>query len=565
MVAVSGIGIAAVNTTPTSGTIPIADNNAPVVYVTGGQSINFNSYSSEPETTLITTDSNEFAVTGNDSASIRADDMEGTYTNTSAIDTNGEVMTINPGDKLPATVNDSVEEFDFRNSTADDGTVDFYYDTGSADGANISVNGLSAGAGVGAVDASSGELLDNAQADQNGRVTFDDLDGGEHNVTVQQAPQNLDIRDEQNPSTAVTNANVEIRFFVQGDSGATQTITRSTTSGQIDMTGLPANESFVVVVSADGWTDRQIFVDSLYEQQTVYLLNNSADQVDKTFQYTDYSGNFPQENTVLIFERAINGEFTAISGDVIGATGEYRVSLESGQRYQIRLLNRQTGQTRIQGPYTSSVSGAQEIEIFSDNEIDVSALGPILNYAPSTGAVRERETTFEVDITDRESAVNSATVTLYRRTNGQLTQLDQSTTNGAGTVTVTNNLSGYNQSTAVVEVEYQLADGTTDTAYRNYSIRQLYQNENSLLNVLSGISALIPSGNLGSFQTTAAVFASLLLAAGASTRVALSGDAFAVVMVGGLAGFSVIGWVSYGLVFAAGVGVGALVFIRRGL
>jgi len=563
VLALTGVAIGVTNLTPTQGTIPYSDNNAPLVYVTGGQDINFNAYSQDPKTTLVRTPNGELAVTGADSASLRADNMEGTYSNFSEIDAAGEPLTIDPGDKLPATVNSSVTEFDFRNSTADDGTVDFYYD--ASNGANISVNGLSAGAGVGAIDAETGQLLDNAQADQNGRVTFDELPAGEHNVTVQQAPQNLLIRAETEPSEPVTNAEVEIRFFAQSDSGPSDSVTRSTTSGQIDMTGLPRNESFVVVVSADGWADRQIYVESLYEQQTVYLLNNSVDQVDRTFDYTDYSGNYPQEDTVMLFQRPINDQFRTIQGDIIGATGEYRVTLESGQRHRIVLLNTESGETRIQGPYTTSVSGTQEIEVYSDNEIQISALGPLLNFAPSTGAVREADVTFETSLTRRNQDIDSATVTLYRRTNGQLTQLAQNTTSGPATILQQANLSGYNDSTAVVEVEYTLADGTTDTQYRNYSIRQLYDNQNSLLNVLTGVSGLIPSGNTGAFQTTAAVMASLLMAATASSRVGLSGESFGVVMTAGLAAFSIIGWVQYGLVFGSGVALGALVFLRRGI
>jgi len=563
VLAVTGAAAAIANTTPTQGTVPVADGDAPVVYITGGKNIQFDGFGPDQTRTQVDTDSGSIGVTGADSGRVTVDQMEGTFTNVSEIDTGGEIMDLDPGDKLPVRVNDGVTALDFRNGTIDDGAVDMRYEADS--GANISIAGLPAGAGAGAIDADSGQLLDNAQADSNGRVVFDDLPSGTHSVLIQKAPQDLSIREETNPSQLITGAEVDIRFYIQGDSGSTDQVSRTTTTGQIDMTGLPKNESFVVSVSAENYNDRQIFVDNLYEQQSVYLLNKNETTVTKTFEYTDFSGDFPQEDTVILFERPINDQFKTVSGDVIGATGEYRVTLDQNQRHRIILYNRETGERRTQGPFTPLVSGANQIEVYSQNEIDITGLGPVLQFSPSTAAVREATVTFETDITERANAIDSTTVTLYRRTGGQLTMLQQNTTSGAGSVVQTANLTGYNSSTAVIEVEYTLSDGTTDTKFRNYSVNKLYNNQNSLISVLGGFDSQIAGDGLGAFQTIVGLLVSLLLAAGASSRVRLSGTGFGVVMVAGMSMFSVVGWISYGVVFAAGVTLVALVFLRRGL
>lgn len=557
----TGTVAALTNTVPTQGTVPVKDADAPVVFVTGGKTMQMGVFGADPNTTTVNTTAGNVAVTGDSDANVTVDQITGQFTNVSDVHTNDSEMTINSSDQHPATVNGTFDEFVYRNGTLNDGSVDFQYNSSSLSNITVETNGSSIG--VGAINDSSGELMDNTVSDSDGTVSFENLPTGNHSVRLQKAPANLLIKNETSPNQLIDDADATIRFLAQGDSGSKDQVTRVANTGEVDMTGLAKNESFVVSVSAENYSDRQIYVQNLFEQQTVYLLNKTVPTVTKTFEYTDFSGSFPQEDTVLVFQRPLNDNFTTVSGDVIGATGEYRVSFEQGARHRILLQNVRTGEERIQGPFTPLVSGRQQIEIFSNNEISISALGPILNFTPSTAEIREDKIDIETEIVQRSQPVNSATVTTYRRTNGQLTQLAQNTTSGPTTVRQTVNLTGYNESTAVVEVNYTLDDGSTDTKYRNYSIRKLWNNQNSLLSALGGFSAQVSGSGQTAFESTVAILVSLLLAAAAASRARLSGASFGMVMLGGLAGFSVIGWVGYGLVFSAGTALFALIALRR--
>ena len=562
--AVVGVGAAATGLVPTSGTVAVADGDAPTVHVTGGPDIRLDDgLGPQQNRTTIETGTATIAVTGADAGSVQVDQMQGPTTNLSKIDTSGEEMIINPGDKPRAIINGSITSLTFRNGTLDDGTADFSYSSDSQ--ATVEVGGLEAGAGAGAIKKSSGELIETAVVDADGRVRFDELPSGSADILIQRSPQTLTIRPESSPNEKIGSVDVEIRFYVQDENAATDVITRSTTNGEIDMTGLPDNESFIVQAAADGWGDRTIFVDNLFEQQNIYLLNESTTTVTKVFKYSDFSGEFPQDSTVLAIQRPINGQFVTVQGDVIGATGEYRATMQQGERHRIVLLNRRTGESRVQGNFRPLTSSTQEIQIYSRNDISIVSAGPILQFSPSTGAVRAAETTFETKIRNRDSPVKSATVTLYERNGSQLTQIMSNTTNGPGQVTQNANLTGSGSNTAVIEVKYELEDGTTSTRFENYSIRKQFGNANSLLSTLGGFGNLLPEQGFNAFQLVSAVFSSILFAAGAASRVRLSSEGFGVVFVAGLIGWSIIGWVGYGLVFAAGVTLGALVFLRRGI
>jgi len=564
LIVVTGLaGAALMNTTPTTGTIAVADADAPTVHITGGADIQFDGFGPDQSKTTVNTSQGNISVSGSGNATVQVDQMTGAETQLSEIDTDGEKLAVNPGDKERIVVAGAVTNATYGDATIDDGNTDFSYGA-TNNGATVEIGGMPQ-TGVGAVDADTGELLDRTEVDANGRATFSDLPSGNHDILIQESPQYLNIRPETDTDTKIKDVEVEIRFFAQGTDGAESVTTRTTSNGQVDMTGLPDNESFVVTATADGWVDRSIFVDNLFEQQNVYLLNESEQSVTKVFDYQDFSGEFGQRDTVLKIQRPIDGQFVTVQGDVIGATGEYRATMEQGERHRIVLLNRRTGETRVEGNFQPVTSGQQSIEIYSRNEIEITNIGPILQFTPSTGAVRAAETTFETTARERNSAVSELSVTVFERENGQLTELASESISSSGEVSQTVNLTNKDSSTAAVKISYELEDGTTGTRWQNYSIREQFNNQHSLLTVLGDFGGVLPSSSLNAFQTTTAVFISLLLSAVAGSRARLSSEGFGVVFVSALAGWSVIGWVGYGLVFASGVTLGALVMLRRGI
>jgi hypothetical protein len=547
----------------TQGDVAVKDDNAPTAVVTCGCEVQLYGFGSDPTVTQVVTSAGNASVSGPADASVRLDNIEGQTTGLSQISTSNGNLTVNPADKPAIRLAGGLTEITYRDATMDDGTTDFSYSADST--ATVEIGGLPAGAATGAVNKTSGELIETAVADNSGRVTYDELPAGSTDVIIQKTPQTLFIRPETQPGQKIDTAEVEIRFFVQGQDGDEQVVTRSTSTGEISMTDLPKNRSFVVTASSSNYTDRRIYVDNLFEQQSVYLLSDDETSVTKIFEYSDFSGRFPQDETVLKFQRPINGEFVTVQGDVIGATGEYRVTMDEGERHRIVLLNRETGERRVQGAFTPLTSGTQAIEIYSNDEISVESVGPLLSFSPSIGVVPASETTVTTSVRRRDQDVTSATATLYSRSDGQLTQLAQDTRTGPGDLSSTVNLTNQSDSTLVVEIQYELADGTQSMRYNNYTVREQFDNQYSILNVIGNFGGLIPADNFEAFQAAVSIFTSVLIAAGAASQIRISGEGFGLIVVGVLAAWSIIGWIGYGLVFATGVSLGGLVVLRRGV
>ena len=186
-------------------------------------------------------------------------------------------------------------------------------------------------------------------------------------------PHELEVRNETDPNSLVDeNVEVKIRFF-----GSDDIITKTTTDGIVDMSGLPAEE-LVVQTEADGYHTRQTIIPSIFKQQTVYALPETTDTVSTRFVLDDATGEFTGEQTRVFVQKPItqDGEtdYEVVVADEIGSGG-YTTRLEQGQRYLIEVENVETGQTRNLGPYVASESETVTLDVgtleFSFEDEDV--------------------------------------------------------------------------------------------------------------------------------------------------------------------------------------------------
>ena len=382
-------------------------------------------------------------------------------------------------------------------------------------------------------------------------------------------PDQLEIRNESDPDSLVTSAEVEIRFYYREDDPAgepAEIVTRSTSTGTINFTGLDATRPFVVVADADGYLPRRIYVESLTETQEVYLLPESKQSVKQEMVLTDYTGLYDSEDSVLLIQRALNGSWRTVQGDFFGATGSFPAQLRYNVRHRLVLINTETDRRRVLGTITPLADGAQEITVKTNGDITVEQATALAKVSPGTRTlVAEDNPPLEVRLQGADAEVDSWDVTVtYEDTNGSTSTLQTLSKTGTDTLAEPDiNLTGRAGGEVIVETTITFGDGTTSTTSATYRVREHYRDGVSLIAALGGVTDGLPARNVDMFTTLVSVVTTVLGTAAMARATRVSTEAVGLAAVTMLAAWSVIGWIAYTIVFAAGVGWGALVFLRR--
>ena len=178
-----------------------------------------------------------------------------------------------------------------------------------------------------------------------------------------QTPSRLTLYNETSPSQKVeTSTEITATFF--GASGE-RVIQRTSSDATFNFSGLPTDTQYIVTVDAEGYRERTLVIDSLYEQQSFYLLANSVEASQIVFELSDPTGEFPPGETRLFVEKPIkiNGStaYRTVAADTFGATSAYSVVLAEGARYRLRI--RHDGQERILGSYTPTVATTEPLRV----------------------------------------------------------------------------------------------------------------------------------------------------------------------------------------------------------
>jgi len=558
-------------TAETRGTVPVGASGGPMAGVTADRT-DLTDYSINQSAAQINTSAGSLVIDGQDDAYARIDRFEGTWTNISEVDTNGGEIRIAPGDKQMAVVDGGIESLSWRSKSAteaDDGTVDFNYSAGSE--GNITLGGLEPNRKVAAIDDDSATeaVLDNSTTDASGTVTFELA--GQHDVRIRNRPNTLTIRNESSPSQLVTGTQsnptvVDLTFYFGEGDDSDQIITRSTSDGTLNMSGLPANEDFVVVAKADGYHSRRIYVESLYQQADIYLLPTSAPSVVKLFTLADFTGKYPQDVSVLKVQRGIQGSWETIQGDYFGAAGEFEAILREDVRHRLVILNTNTGERRPLGRITPLNSGAKEIEIQSEDDISLSRTGPIPSVLPTTRALPAGQTDVTVGVDPVRSNLTRWNYTVEAVwPNGTVTRLANDTLQQAGTKSPGLNLTNKSDATIRVSVGWETADGRSMVTTEKFRAVPGYGGF-SILDGLTQFPTLFSNPADGAAATSViALFVAVFGAGTVALKLQPSSEGIGFVAVGILAVFSLIGWIAPAVIFATGVGWTVMVALRRGL
>jgi hypothetical protein len=248
-------------------------------------------------------------------------------------------------------------------------------------------------------------------------------------------PGELEVYNEAKPNQIVDNTTLRVRVF---DGTSDTVVEREVTDGTVDFSGLPATGRFIVTVDGDEnkFNYRRIVVSSLFDQQEIYLLPTDATSADITFQLDDATGAFPSEETRLFIERPINKDFDGdgtnetqyqvISGDNFGAAQDFPTTLETGERYRLRIENND-GDVRVLGSYTATGDAAEVLEIGS-----VIISGEADDGATATARIigEGSDRSVRVIYDDAENRTESLQIAIHRQGNESATLIEPETIDG---------------------------------------------------------------------------------------------------------------------------------------
>lgn len=344
-------------------------------------------------------------------------------------------------------------------------------DFGLAQGDSVTVTATnSSGSTIGTTTISSNQTVTfsfSALAGEN-TITWelsDSYDGDNQTVTQTfSTPGTLYLRNETSPDTLVTtSSNVTVRFF--GDDGTI--VERTTNDGTVDLSGLPGDTTLVVRVDAEGYVTRKAVITGLFDQQSVYLLNDSVSSSEIVFELSDPTGEFPPGETYLYVEKPITRDFDGdgnntteyrtIAADVFGATAAYPVVLADGARYRLRI--RSGTDERLLGIYEPSAPATEVLRVDriepDPGDKDTGVVYGNLEYIGN-----------DTFLNVRFRGGESNTTVEYNVTNSSRTVIVPNTTTTASSFAHVYNVTQYNNTTTF-NVSYTIthADGTKTVGY----------------------------------------------------------------------------------------------------
>lgn len=326
--------------------------------------------------------------------------------------------------KATAQNNTTVQDDITKASIADptpvkEGDTDLVYSASTDSNVTFETNGN----GVVAVDLSSGNTIDEASPNGDGTATVNLPQATDNAIGLQEGPNTLTIRSTDDPQGKVTTpSTVNVTFF---ERSSDRVFTRQASNAEVSFEGLPKTSSFVARTEADGFVDRRVLIDSIFEQESVFLLNESRDTVNTSFSVTDNTGRFGEDSTIQI-QRALNttdspdGElrYVNVAGATLGETREFETELERGVRYRIVVSNRD-GQQRQLGSVVPSRDRVFNLEITTLNfNFDKSgSTATVQTNQTVSGEGANKTKTLEFTFNDSANETTALSGTIHERGN----------------------------------------------------------------------------------------------------------------------------------------------------
>lgn len=393
-------------------------------------------------------------------------------------------------------------------------------------------------------------------------VVEDSLGNSEEiNPKTVNLPDTLEVRDEENPSELITDAEVTLEFYIEGSD---ESVTRTASDGEVDMQGLPANEQFIAVASADGYDDRRIYVPSIIESQEIYLLPESVDSVETEFDLTDFTGDYPSSDSVLEVQRSIDGEWQTVQGDFFGASGRWEAILAEGERHRFVVTNVKTDDSRELGAFTPQRPTTQSLVVNIDGSVDVLEAVEQINFDPALASIPASETaSVTVDIEEGEQEISSWTITVEHVESGSSTTLDSATGSAEGSQEFELDLSD-KSGEIVTTVEYETENGDELATQKVHNIREHFEDGTGLLGAITSINASLGGDSSGT-TLMISFLATTLITGAVAAKTRASPEVTGFTALGSISAFWTIGWLPTEVFFVAATAFAATAALRRGI
>jgi hypothetical protein len=346
----------------------------------------------------------------------------GTRTNISNVNPGGGVEIVRPNAANSTELRDDVTKASVTDPTPlKSGDVDLVYSSSADSEVAFETNGN----GIVAVDLSTGSSLAEGSPTGSGTAVVELPQATDQAIGLQEGPNTLFIRSVDQPRQTVSgNTSVNISFF---ERGTDRVFDRQSSSGTVSFQDLPKTEEFVARATADGFFSRRTLVDSIFEQDSVFLLpkGNQTDAVNVSFTIQDNSGKFGAEST-LELQRALNTSdspngqrrYVNVAGGVLGESREFETTLDRNVRYRIVVSNGQ-GEQRQLGSIVPQRSRLFELQItgldFQFNETASSA--QIQTSSEVTGSGGSKTKTLTFGFADPQNETQDLELTVHERGN----------------------------------------------------------------------------------------------------------------------------------------------------
>ena len=486
---------------------------------------------------------------------IRIDDIGAEFTNHAPAIDNGTGTPTGDVGQPSQTLSVDVTDAEFGAEPNEELTVEWYQEGSQIDTTTVTSNGT----------VSTTTVFDTG-GEANWSIIARDSHGGvteSQNFTVN-VPAQLEIRKETAPGELVDDANATVIF--QFDNQPVLVEQRNTTNGIVNMTNLPANRPFVVEVSAPNYTDRRVYISSLFDKQQVYMLNTTAagnDAVDPTFVLRDFTGRFGGTDTVLSVQRPINQSWQTVEADFFGSDNRMSATLRADSRHRLVVENVQSGDRRVFNGYFPSSDRDHIITITADSA-SVDATPASVSFRPQATSLGAGNVTLSARFdSGADAAFDAYNITIWANGSARTQLATRAGTDADGErLGAEVNLTDRGGETIEVRAVFELDSGETVTRWQNYTVRPSYTDE-GILDILAGIPARI-GGGTGPLAMLAVLLSSGI-AVGAAARYQLSTELIGLVVVGGVAIFAMLGWLPMQIAIAGGIVWSVAAGLRRGL